>query len=94
MALHWSTLRYGKAPFPYRAESVRWISAPGTPSAHKNRITARYSSLVHAEIGVAMINLLLHYKSPVKIRKLITIMYRVRASTRAQNKECSQYNKL
>jgi hypothetical protein len=92
-ALYSSTLRCGEAPFPYRAESLRWISASGTPSAQKNRITARWS-LVHTESGAAMIYLLRHYNSPVNIPKHITIAYGVRASTCTQNKQCSQHNKL
>jgi hypothetical protein len=45
------------------AESLRWISAPGTPSDHNKRITdhnkritERCSSLVQTENGAAMVN--------------------------------------
>ena len=42
MVIQSYTLRCGKALFPYCAESLWWISAPGIPSAPKNHIPARW----------------------------------------------------
>jgi len=52
-SIHSYTLPRGKALSSYCAESLLWISAPGTPSDHKKRITPRCSSLVHTESGAA-----------------------------------------
>jgi TM2 domain-containing membrane protein YozV len=52
------TLWHSKALFLYCAESLRLISAPSTYSANKNWITACCHSLVHMEMGVAMLILL------------------------------------
>jgi len=48
------TLCRGKALSPYCAESLPWISAPGTPSDHKKQIRPHCSSLVHTESGTAI----------------------------------------
>jgi len=53
--IHSYTLRRGKALSPNCAESLLWISAPGTPSDHKKRITPCCSSLVHTESGAAIL---------------------------------------
>lgn len=37
--IHLYTLHFSKVLFSYCAKSVRWIFAPGTPSAHKKWIT-------------------------------------------------------
>jgi len=51
------TLCSGKTLFPYCAESLRWISAPDTPSDRKKkRIIERCSSLVQTESGAAIVN--------------------------------------
>jgi hypothetical protein len=55
---HSQTLYCGKALFPYCAEILRRISAPGTPSVHKNLITERCSSSVQKERGATTLNLL------------------------------------
>jgi hypothetical protein len=49
MVIHLYILQCGKALLPYCAESLQWISAPGTSSAHKHLITARCTSLAHRE---------------------------------------------
>jgi hypothetical protein len=43
------TLLRRKTLFPYCAESLRLISAPGTPSAHKIRVTALCSFLMRTQ---------------------------------------------
>ena len=53
-SIHSYTLRRGKALSPYSADSLRWISAPLTPSDHKKLITPRCSSFVHTESGAAV----------------------------------------
>ena len=53
-SIHSYTLRRGKALSPYWADSLRWISAPVTPSDHKKRVTPRCSSFVHMESGTAI----------------------------------------
>jgi hypothetical protein len=40
MVIHSCTLRWGKTLFSYCAESLRWRSAPGTPSAYMYHCTA------------------------------------------------------
>jgi hypothetical protein len=57
LAIHLYILHCSKALFPYCAESLQWISAPGTPSVHKNVITACYSSLMSMESRVTMLTL-------------------------------------
>jgi hypothetical protein len=51
-------LQCSKPLFPYCAESLGWVSAPGMPLTHKNCITESVSSLPHVESGVAMLTLL------------------------------------
>jgi hypothetical protein len=58
VVIHSYVLCCSKALFPYCAESLRWICAPGTLSAQKNGITAHCSSLVHVESGAAVLILL------------------------------------
>jgi hypothetical protein len=52
-------------------ESLRMISAPGTLSDHKSRITARCSSLVRTESGTSMLTVLpRHCYWPAKVRSI------------------------
>ena len=53
-SIHSYTLLHGRALSLYCVESLRWISAPGTPSEQRNRITALCFSLVHTASGAAM----------------------------------------
>lgn len=46
---HSCIFRYCKALLSYCAQHLWWIAAPGTPSAHKNRIIEPCSSFVHTE---------------------------------------------
>jgi hypothetical protein len=55
----------------YCAESLWCISAPGTPPAHKKRITACCSSLLHKECGAVMLNLpRWPYNWPIKVESI------------------------
>jgi hypothetical protein len=58
------------APFPYCAESLCWVSAPGTPSAPKNHIITRCYSMVHKESGVTMLTLIQHCNWLVKVQSI------------------------
>jgi hypothetical protein len=59
------------ALFPHCAESLWWISGPGTLSAYKNHITAHASSLAHMGSGVAMLILLQwSYNWSVKVESI------------------------
>ena len=53
-SIHSYTLRRGKALSPYWADSLRWISAPVTPSDHKKHITPRCSSFLHTNSGAVI----------------------------------------
>jgi hypothetical protein len=53
MDINLCKLHYGKALFSYCAESMQWISVPGTFTGHNNHITACCSSLAHVESGAA-----------------------------------------
>jgi hypothetical protein len=55
ISIHSYTLRRGKALFPHRAHKRVWISVPLIPSAHKNRTTLLYSSLVQIERCAGML---------------------------------------
>jgi hypothetical protein len=46
MVIHSHTRHCSKALFPHFTESLQWIFAPGTSSAHKNCITAHCCSLM------------------------------------------------
>ena len=62
--------------FPYCAESLRWISAPDTPSDHKKRITERCSSLVQKESGAAVVNVTVGTKELTEQLQTCTVVIR------------------
>jgi hypothetical protein len=91
LVIHLHILRCSKALLPYYAESLQWTSAPDTPSAHNNFITAQYSFLMHTESWAAILALSRwHYNWLITI----TLEADVYASTCAQNKLCSQHSNL
>jgi len=53
---------------PYSTDSLRWVSAPLTPSTHKNLISARCSSLVQTVGGTAKLTPVT--KASVKSRRV------------------------
>jgi len=61
-----------------------------TPSADKNFVTARFSSLVQTECGAAMLPLLGPYYTGHSISK----WHRVQACIGMHNEQHSQYNKI
>jgi hypothetical protein len=71
MVINLYTLLCGKELFPYRTNSLQWVSGCVTPSAHKNCITAHCRSVMHMESGVAMLSLLQqHYNWLIKVENV------------------------
>jgi hypothetical protein len=68
MVIHSYKLHCSRALLTCCADSLRWGSAPGTISDHKNRIIAHFSSLVNTENRAAIFTLLRrHCNWPIKI---------------------------
>jgi hypothetical protein len=66
----WAFTVYYRDSFTFARESA-WSSAPGTISAHKNRISAHFSSLVNTENRAAIFTLLRgQYNWPIKIESI------------------------
>jgi hypothetical protein len=87
-------LRCCKELFPYYAEILRRIFALSRNSAHKSRISAHSSSLVHMKSEAAMsTHLRRHYNWPVKVESSSRSRNEFLPLTCAQNTRCSQQNK-